>query len=108
MQIITKEIINQAQNYSDYRIMIDQLFELGKTTGEDHSEAMLNYTKMNIARMKRLDKTTKLTEEAIVMMNKINRKVTWLVITEAWCGDCLLYTSPSPRDATLSRMPSSA
>ena len=24
------------------------------------------------------------------------------------CDDCLLYTSPSPRDATLSRMPSSA
>ena len=27
---------------------------------------------------------------------------------EAQYGDCLLYTSPSPRDATLSRMPSSA
>ena len=26
----------------------------------------------------------------------------------AQCLDCLLYTSPSPRDATLSRMPSSA
>ena len=25
-----------------------------------------------------------------------------------WVEDCLLYTSPSPRDATLSRMPSSA
>ena len=25
-----------------------------------------------------------------------------------WDGNCLLYTSPSPRDATLSRMPSSA
>ena len=25
-----------------------------------------------------------------------------------WLEDCLLYTSPSPRDATLSRMPSSA
>ena len=25
-----------------------------------------------------------------------------------WSDDCLLYTSPSPRDATLSRMPSSA
>ena len=24
------------------------------------------------------------------------------------CSACLLYTSPSPRDATLSRMPSSA
>ena len=28
--------------------------------------------------------------------------------TEPWFGICLLYTSPSPRDATLSRMPSSA
>ena len=25
-----------------------------------------------------------------------------------WSNTCLLYTSPSPRDATLSRMPSSA
>ena len=34
-------------------------------------------------------------------------------MVKAWCEgaggkDCLLYTSPSPRDATLSRMPSSA
>ena len=31
-------------------------------------------------------------------------------VTDAWDGilNCLLYTSPSPRDATLSRMPSSA
>ena len=28
--------------------------------------------------------------------------------TSTYIGDCLLYTSPSPRDATLSRMPSSA
>ena len=27
---------------------------------------------------------------------------------QMWFSDCLLYTSPSPRDATLSRMPSSA
>ena len=25
-----------------------------------------------------------------------------------WCNFCLLYTSPSPRDGLLSRMPSSA
>ena len=25
-----------------------------------------------------------------------------------WCTSCLLYTSPSPRDGLLSRMPSSA
>ena len=32
---------------------------------------------------------------------------TWLAAAEALSA-CLLYTSPSPRDATLSRMPSSA
>ena len=31
-----------------------------------------------------------------------------LEIYHVLSGDCLLYTSPSPRDATLSRMPSSA
>ena len=31
-----------------------------------------------------------------------------LVINESTPNNCLLYTSPSPRDATLSRMPSSA
>ena len=29
-------------------------------------------------------------------------------IFEIWSGDCLLYTSPSPRDKRQSRMPSSA
>ena len=32
----------------------------------------------------------------------VNGRLHWLL------GACLLYTSPSPRDATLSRMPSSA
>ena len=40
-------------------------------------------------------------------------EVGWQVVTENSDGTqcvvtCLLYTSPSPRDATLSRMPSSA
>ena len=30
------------------------------------------------------------------------------IVSELGKNDCLLYTSPSPRDATLSRMPSSA
>ena len=45
---------------------------------------------------------------------RLNRRVAMLVVPEGF-GEkagvfwgCLLYTSPSPRDATLSRMPSSA
>ena len=31
-----------------------------------------------------------------------------LAAQDVWFTDCLLYTSPSPRDRTRSRMPSSA
>ena len=33
---------------------------------------------------------------------------TFALVREAWAMACLLYTSPSPRDRTRSRMPSSA
>lgn len=87
MKKITREIINIAWNYDDYRTKIDELFADGKTTGDNHSDAMMNYTKMNIFRMRRLDKTTRLTENALSQIKRDNRKITWLVITEAWCAD---------------------
>ena len=31
-----------------------------------------------------------------------------ILLAEQLCSDCLLYTSPSPRDLSTSRMPSSA
>ena len=36
------------------------------------------------------------------------QRVAPAVMTDALMRDCLLYTSPSPRDGLLSRMPSSA
>jgi thioredoxin-like negative regulator of GroEL len=87
MKKITKGIINNAWSYDQYRTKIDDLFAVGKTTGDNHSEAMLGYTKLNIFRMKRLDKTTRLTENSLTQIKKEQRKITWLVITEAWCGD---------------------
>ena len=61
---------------------------------------------------------------AVIAQRAIDRKQTWQKVCLAkwqfscWNGkkisdldhllNCLLYTSPSPRDATLSRMPSSA
>ena len=37
-----------------------------------------------------------------------NLPIRFIVSNNGSLGTCLLYTSPSPRDATLSRMPSSA
>ena len=39
---------------------------------------------------------------------EIHEEIEDIVTFTTESGDCLLYTSPSPRDATLSRMPSSA
>ena len=47
------------------------------------------------------------TRHAYLIKHNLVKKVTHIIIT-AHFSDCLLYTSPSPRDATLSRMPSSA
>lgn len=72
--------------YSTYQAMIQVLMAAGKTTGQNHSEAMLGHTTMNIARMNRLDKKAEITEELSAKL-QVLPKQTWLIISEAWCGD---------------------
>jgi hypothetical protein len=67
--------------------MIDKLLAEGKTTGANHSPEMLNYTKLNIQRMNRLDKTTVINNELLKKLKNPGRKLTWMIIAEAWCGD---------------------
>ena len=51
---------------------------------------------------------TNTTKEKINIKDHINRTGTSFLIGATPYKDCLLYTSPSPRDGLLSRMPSSA
>lgn len=76
----------KTYDYSGYRAMIDELAMEGKTTGENHSEAMLGHTTMNIARMNRLDKKAAILPELADVVNSLPPQK-WLVISEAWCGD---------------------
>lgn len=85
--IINRGIIENAYTYQEYREMIDKRMEEGKTTGDNHSEEMLHYTKMNVHRMKRQDKRVELTEDVKAALDDVDRKMIWLVLTEAWCGD---------------------
>lgn len=87
MKNIPTSVLEEAYTYESYRILIDTLFAENKTTGIDHSAAMLNYTKLNLARMNRLDKRSRLTDTTIKELTKIDRAVIWLVLTEGWCGD---------------------
>jgi hypothetical protein len=42
---------------------------------------------LNDRRMKRLDKTIKISDEIAQEIQKLDEPQTWLVITEGWCGD---------------------
>lgn len=86
-QVITPDIIDQAMSYDEYRSMIDRLLDEGKTTGTNHSEAMIDYTKMNVQRMSRLDKRANLSDSLKEKLKNLDRKLIWVVLTEAWCGD---------------------
>lgn len=85
--VITKELINRGYTYSQYKGLINDLLNEGKTTGSDQSESKINFTKINAHRMKRLYDTTKIIEELKNETMNTKYKWIWLVITEAWCGD---------------------
>ncbi|MEQ8705158.1 MAG: thioredoxin family protein [Phaeodactylibacter sp.] len=87
MKKIAASVIEQAMSYSEYRAHIESLRTEGKTTGANHSEAMLHYTDLNRSRMSRLDKTSRLTPETLGGIERLQAPVTMLVLTEAWCGD---------------------
>ncbi len=91
MEKTTKELVvaglAEGQTYTEYRALVAQLALEGKTTGPEQKEALVNYTQLNNRRMKRWDKTLKFDEETTNLVSNFDKKVTWLVLTESWCGD---------------------
>lgn len=85
--LITQDVIDNAYTYENYRQLIDELLEENKTTGPNQSEEIVHYTKMNVHRMKRLDKYVEINEDLIERVKQIEKPAIWLVITEGWCGD---------------------
>lgn len=82
-----KQYIEKAMTYADYIRLIDRLLIEGKTTGNNQSESMFGYGKLNRQRMQRLDKTIQLDPKIVGAVRSASRKMTWLIITEGWCGD---------------------
>lgn len=79
--------LQQAMTYETYRNFIDTHAANESSSGPEQSEALSNYTMLNQRRMKRLDKTLKLSEAATATIENFEGDVTWLVLTETWCGD---------------------
>lgn len=84
---IISESLPKAIAYGAYREMVHQLALEGRTTGPDQTASLINYTQLNNRRLKRWDKTLKLSEGQKAQIARNEKRVTWLVLTESWCGD---------------------
>ncbi len=85
--MITKEELARAMSYQQYSDLLDKLLERGMTTGAIQTPEYLNYAKLNRARMKRLDKSVVLLPQLTEALQKLTTNLSWLVLTEGWCGD---------------------
>lgn len=87
MNTIIKDSLGKGLSYETYRKKVNDLLEEGKSTGQNQSADLLNYSTLNDARMNRLDKKTTLTDATIEALKNTKEKQTWLLIAEGWCGD---------------------
>lgn len=74
-------------SYLTYRSIIDSQLSKNQTTGPDQSQELVDYTKMNVQRMARLDKTVIVTDGLKKAIEELRCNYDILVISEGWCGD---------------------
>lgn len=86
MELIENSL-SKSFTYNEYRELVTNLLDKNESTTKNGSEDLVAYSKLNNSRMKRLDKTTKLPDNVASKFSSISNKITWLVITEGWCGD---------------------
>lgn len=84
---LEREIINNAYTFDSYKAIVRKFAEGGKTSGEDQSSERIFFTKLNFERLKRIEKTTEISEELVSEISKISEPIFLLVIAETWCGD---------------------
>ena len=90
MRNISKIQASQLTNsftFESYKELMQALVAAGKTSGPDQREDLIHYTELNAKRMKRIEKTTILKEELKNLISSIQEPMTWVLISEAWCGD---------------------
>ena len=101
-KVIIQEALDSAISYEEYREMVRALVVSQSTTGPEKTAALVNYTQLNNKRMARWDKTLRIPEVVVEKIATLNQKITWLVLTESWCGDASPSLPVMNKLATLS------
>lgn len=86
MKKLIQDAIDKSYSYSGYVDLVQKLTDENSTTGIP-TEDKIMFTKMNLQRMKRLDRKLSLEEYEAAIFGNLKSSQTWLVILESWCGD---------------------
>lgn len=85
--MITEIQLNKAITYAQYKKVVEQELAQGKSTGDIQTEEYLNFSKLNIQRMNRLDKTIVIQAGLAEALRELDRAYYFVVLSEGWCGD---------------------
>ncbi len=85
--MITQKDLDKSMSFEDYYQLVERLVGENSATGDELTTEKINYTKLNLARMKRILKTTPISEEVSNTVKCLNEKLIWVVLAESWCGD---------------------
>jgi thioredoxin-like negative regulator of GroEL len=100
--IYNPEIIHNGFKYQEYRNFIDTQLLEHKTTENEVETDLIHYTRLNVQRMQRLDKTAQINDEIIERLAHIKQSYFFLIISEGWCGDASQTTPVINKIAELS------
>ncbi|WP_242920137.1 thioredoxin family protein [Pontibacter liquoris] len=75
------------RSYEAYRSVVEELVRQQKTTGPEQTEERIGYTRLNLQRMKRVEKQFEPLPELEALLLLHQPAWHWVVLAESWCGD---------------------
>src|SRR5690554_6567096 len=84
---IRANALQKSFDYATFLRLLDTFVRNGETSGENQSDALVKYTKLNAIRVKRLNRTAQPSPATVSLVKSIPFEMDWVVIGEAWCGD---------------------
>ena len=73
-QALISNALAAGTSYKEFREEVSNHVTSKTTTGPNQTDALINYTKLNDARMRRLDKTTKISEIHQALFSNYQKK----------------------------------
>ena len=85
--IFSEPALVNPLTYDAYRTLVEELVEQQQTSGNEKTEQRIAFTKLNLQRMKRVEKQFAIFPELKELLQQSQPEWKWHVLVESWCGD---------------------